>query len=596
MSQPDFSEIECLGYDAYFETYTNKLVEIRDVASERGNSTLERHAQLELEILKFHPKPPIIYEDYKTRFIPVVEWTNGHKWPDVSTYSTDDFYYIKTRLETTSNIFLRCRYADFLLEYGDKIGLKAFTVAKAFIDSLALVLDSYAENDDDIGIVHLLARGFQVSLKMMNQEMLQVVTNKVFSFIDMFTEAKEYRWIPELAKMIREVAESKLALKLPKAQYEHCFSALVIGKQHYWDTEKYFFHRIFCEEIISWSKIVGLTSDDVERLQQEIGTSFEEEAVHQQGRTDKSSIVQAHFYEQAMQHYSNIGATQKTEEMKVKIRQSYEQSEGEIKEFSFSFEIPNEVTEKIIKPYLDLETSQALEVLSITRSFIPDLKFVEEQTKKQEKESPLQFLVSRSILSDGKKIVQAVEDGDSYKIAFDSNYMMHLSMNNSLLLMSIVERLVREKGLTADDCVNKIVSWPLLLPKNATLVEFGIRKFFEKDFVSSLHILVPQFESCLRRMFSQAGFATTSIKRGMAQHEETFNEFLNREDIKGVLGESLVKYIQMIMVEQTGLNLRNKIAHGLIGVEECNKNNSVLVLYLYLLMTSFVLNETKTEI
>ncbi|WP_146065524.1 DUF4209 domain-containing protein [Paenibacillus sp. UNC499MF] len=89
------------------------------------------------------------------------------------------------------------------------------------------------------------------------------------------------------------------------------------------------------------------------------------------------------------------------------------------------------------------------------------------------------------------------------------------------------------------------------------MVEIGIRKFFEEAYVSSLHILVPQFESCLRKMFSQAGFATTSIKRGMAQHEETFNKFLSRDDIKEVLGESLHKFIQMIMVEQTGLNLCN---------------------------------------
>ena len=119
--------------------------------------------------------------------------------------------------------------------------------------------------------------------------------------------------------------------------------------------------------------------------------------------------------------------------------------------------------------------------------------------------------------------------------------------------------------------------------------------FFEDDFISSLHILVPQFESCLRRMFSQAGFATTSIKRGMAQHEETFNEFLNREDVKDVLGASFHKCIQMVMVEQTGHNLRNKIAHGLVTVEDCNKEINCLILFLYLQITKFVLREKSSD-
>ncbi|MEH7076970.1 DUF4209 domain-containing protein [Neobacillus drentensis] len=591
MSQIDFVEIESLGYDKYFERYTKKLKEIRDAASEQGNETLAKSAQLEIEILSFNPDTPIIDQNYKTRFIPVVEYTNGQKWPDVSTYTIDDFLYINSRLEKTENVFLRCRYADFLLEYSNNVGVKAFPIAKIFMGSLELVVDSYVENDDDIGLIDLLARGFQISLKMINQEMLQVVADKALTIMDKFEESKEYRWILELAEMIREVAESKLASRLTKTQYENCFSALVNGKQHYWDTQEHHFHRSFCEEIINWSNIVELALEEVERLKLEIGTSFEAEAIHQQGRVDKSAIVKAHFYELAMQHYSNIGNTQKIEEMKVKIRQSYEQSEGEFKEFSYSYDLPKELIEKIINPYLDLDILKALEVLSITHSFIPDLKLVEEQTKKQEKKSPIQFLVSRSILDDGKKIVQGVEDRDSYKLAYDSNYMMHLSMNISMLLMLIFERLVKDKGLTADDFVKKISSWPLLHQKNSYLVESGIRKFFENDFVSSLHILVPQFESCLRRMFSQAGFATTSIKRGMAQHEETFNEFLNREDIKNVLGETLHRYIQMIMVEQTGLNLRNKIAHGLISIEECNKQNNITVLYLYLLITSFVLND-----
>lgn len=593
MSQLDvmFEEIESMGYDAYFGNYTRKLAEIRDAAKELEKDALAKHAQLELEILSLHPEPPIINDNYETRFIPMWEWNNGNKWPDVSDYTAEDFLYIKNRLETTTNVFLRYRYADFLLEYGNKFCIKAFPVARIFIQTLDEVVDSFDENEDDLGIIHLLARGVQVSLKMKNKEMLRLVTNKGLNYIDKFIKEKEYRWILELAEMMREVAESQLASSVSKTQNEHCFNALVAGKQHYWDAQEHHLHRSFCEEVINWSRFVGLASEDVKGLQVEIGASFEEEAIHQQGRSEKSVLVQAHFYEKAMDHYSNIGVTEKIEEMKVKIRKSYEQAEEEIKPVSTSVKIPTEKIESIIKPFLVVSTMQALDLLSVTQSFVPDIKAIEEQTKKQEKNSPLQFLMNRSILDDGKKVVQAVDDGDSFKMAYDSNYMLHLNMNNAILLTPIIERLIEDKGLIVDDFLNKILSWPLMLPENASLVEIGIRKFYEVDYISSLHILVPQFESCLRRMFSQAGFATTSIKRGMAQHEETFNEFLNRDDIKGVLGESLHKYIQMIMVEQTGLNLRNKIAHGLISIEDCNKSINILVLYLYLMITGFVLNE-----
>ncbi|MGN7296366.1 DUF4209 domain-containing protein [Ferdinandcohnia sp. SAFN-114] len=51
-----------------------------------------------------------------------------------------------------------------------------------------------------------------------------------------------------------------------------------------------------------------------------------------------------------------------------------------------------------------------------------------------------------------------------------------------------------------------------------------------------------------------------SIKKGNNQQEETFNEFLNREDVKNALGKNLHQYIYMIIVNQSGLNLRNRIA------------------------------------
>ncbi|WP_352923513.1 hypothetical protein [Peribacillus simplex] len=50
--------------------------------------------------------------------------------------------------------------------------------------------------------------------------------------------------------------------------------------------------------------------------------------------------------------------------------------------------------------------------------------------------------------------------------------------------------------------------------------------------ISSMHILVPQLESGVRKFFGKIGFATTVIKKGTVQQEQTFNEFLERKDIK----------------------------------------------------------------
>lgn len=64
--------------------------------------------------------------------------------------------------------------------------------------------------------------------------------------------------------------------------------------------------------------------------------------------------------------------------------------------------------------------------------------------------------------------------------------------------------------------------------------------------------------------------------------------------------EDLWHYIRIVMVEQTGWNLRNRIAHGLIRPQDCTEVEAVTVLHLYLLLTLFrneVQNDTdSTEI
>lgn len=51
--------------------------------------------------------------------------------------------------------------------------------------------------------------------------------------------------------------------------------------------------------------------------------------------------------------------------------------------------------------------------------------------------------------------------------------------------------------------------------------------------------------------------------------------------MKSTLGNDVHKLIQIVMVEQSGLNLRNEIAHGLIELSNINYTKCILVIYLF---------------
>ncbi|MCG9795327.1 DUF4209 domain-containing protein [Staphylococcus argenteus] len=170
---------------------------------------------------------------------------------------------------------------------------------------------------------------------------------------------------------------------------------------------------------------------------------------------------------------------------------------------------------------------------------------------------------------------------------FNRIYMQHLNINVEVFLKAIFDKLISEFEISTDDFMKKFNKWDLLDKKNVPFIECGISRFLEKDYLSALHILVPQFESTVRRMFSKVGYTTTSIRKGNTQQAITFNEFLLRNDVKSSFGNDIHKLIQIVMVEQSGLNLRNEIAHGLIEIRNVNYTKCILVIYLFLILTTY---------
>lgn len=52
------------------------------------------------------------------------------------------------------------------------------------------------------------------------------------------------------------------------------------------------------------------------------------------------------------------------------------------------------------------------------------------------------------------------------------------------------------------------------------------------------------------------------------------------------MDENLLFMIEFVMVEQLGKNLRNNIVHGLSDIKAFRKNNCLMVVYLFWLMTA----------
>ncbi|MFH6501021.1 DUF4209 domain-containing protein [Staphylococcus aureus] len=582
------NDLEAIKTTRYYTEFVEKFKKIRDWAKNENLKNEAKLAQYEIEIFSLCEKNPILSKNKsEKRFVATISFDDGREWPDIQKFTNDQIKYYEQRLNETNNLFLKVRYSDFLFEHGNKkITKTKYEISKCLLSCLVEILTYYS---DDFNYTSVLARLVEVSLLMGDREKLEKAIELIYLKMDEFDYNNEYSYVYELSKLIREILKSKHKKIILENHLNKIIIVLEKAIKNNFEDENYYLHRVFCEELSQYRKFDLISSERRSELKKEIGKSYELEAEYQQGRNNKSLLVKANFLEKAMEKYMEIGEREKSNKMKILVKWTYEEYENsnEMNLIRIPIEFPKEEIDKIIEGFISSDVQISLDKIAYSNDLIPKITVIEDLVDKLSKEFPLQGLISKGLLNDGKKVVETTTEEDNKTINFNSNYMHHLNINVELLLKAIFDKLISEFEISTEDFMQKFNKWELLDNKNVPFIEHGISRFLEKDYLSALHILVPQFESTVRRMFSKAGYSTTSIRKGNTQQEVTFNEFLLRDDVKSTLGNDVHKLIQIVMVEQSGLNLRNEIAHGLIELSNINYTKCILVIYLFLILTRY---------
>ncbi|HDF1019793.1 TPA: DUF4209 domain-containing protein [Staphylococcus aureus] len=582
------NDLEAIKTTRYYTEFVEKFKKIQDWAKNENLKNEAKLAQYEIEIFSLCEKNPILSKNKsEKRFVATISFDDGREWPDIQKFTNDQIKYYEQRLNETNNLFLKVRYSDFLFEHGNKkITKTKYEISKCLLSCLVEILTYYS---DDFNYTSVLARLVEVSLLMGDREKLEKAIELIYLKMDEFDYNNEYSYVYELSKLIREILKSKHKKIILENHLNKIIIVLEKAIKNNFEDKNYYLHRVFCEELSQYRKFDLISSERRSELKKEIGKSYELEAEYQQGRNNKSLLVKANFLEKAMEKYMEIGEREKSNKMKILVKWTYEEYENsnEMNLIRIPIEFPKEEIDKIIEGFISSDVQISLDKIAYSNDLIPKITVIEDLVDKLSKEFPLQGLISKGLLNDGKKVVETTTEEDNKTINFNSNYMHHLNINVELLLKAIFDKLISEFEISTEDFMQKFNKWELLDNKNVPFIEHGISRFLEKDYLSALHILVPQFESTVRRMFSKAGYSTTSIRKGNTQQEVTFNEFLLRDDVKSTLGNDVHKLIQIVMVEQSGLNLRNEIAHGLIELSNINYTKCILVIYLFLILTRY---------
>lgn len=174
-------------------------------------------------------------------------------------------------------------------------------------------------------------------------------------------------------------------------------------------------------------------------------------------------------------------------------------------------------------------------------------------------------------------------DGDR-RARLVSDLRYELAVFNAGYLLPVMEHLRDGCRLTAHDFVAFVALSDAIEVDELPLLSMGVRAFLRQEHIVALHLLVPRLENLIRGWMRAAGANVTRLDNG-TMLEMTLGSLIGEGEQRGVIDRDLALLLRVMLTEETGFNVRNRVAHGWARAPELNSVNAARIVHLILAVT-----------
>jgi len=302
-------------------------------------------------------------------------------------------------------------------------------------------------------------------------------------------------------------------------------------------------------------------------------------------------------YEEALLCFNKLSGYKNEKSLcKKKIKEMNVQKSKEFLRYSVELSISEDQESEMKKILNTRDINELLNKFGKSPFFCPSFQ----EVKKKSANIPLSFLIADFTVQD-KNGNPVKNSCDPATVWFYQIYSLDQLPITHLCLARIFREIMNEK-LSALDLCNYFASRQIFSKDFSCYLNVAIGRFFSGDYISTLHILVPQFERVLLdltpKQVPNADTISAGIQKGekekvWTQERRVGENFLKDENIKSIWGEDFCEQIIFVLFSPLGLKLRHKIAHGYVKPEDLSFENSSLIIYLFLVL--FMKTEKKKD-
>jgi tetratricopeptide (TPR) repeat protein len=553
----------------------NAIAEAIKAYEEEGNTT--KATEMRWEGLLFNLRYLQNLDERKkskTRFAPMVEYTNGAVFPDVRSFTNQQIEYYRARANETSNPIHKARYNDIVWEMQ-----RDHVFARNAIIAYLKCVPIFYENKWEMEMVDSMLRAAELALTLNDQEAIETVREALVEWLKKLSEGKNFRWCLELIDGILEIKRF-----LKNDELEICVGIAKSAASFYEKVnDGYHLQQSFLEKLVLLMNALKRPDEAIKYLEA-IAESCVNEGTWKLEHYPSGDLVAAFFYERAAKLYRDLGRREKSDELIKKVKEHTMKSEKDMKTIKVEFTVTNEQIQKYIQTISSLSLAEALKKISNDNSFVPNVQLIKSTLEKQKGKS-LALVFPIVSIRDGNPALHSQTEDEIFEDNVVSSFSLEYKLRISLLGI-IFDELVKTKNLNHETLLSYLLSSKVYESNSEKMLKVGFERYFSGDYISYIHILTPQLERTFRHTLARLGVATTFIS-GDEIEEKTLGSILREKKLQALLGDDISFCASTLLVDKRGDNLRNDISHGLITETSCDRNTANSLLHIFLLLTRF---------
>lgn len=507
----------------------------------------------------------------------------------IDTFSDDDILFFSNIIDIIDNNLLKARLSDIVWSKKRSLGIQfALDAIDAYrkipIDTAHWFADGCVCWERALSLTHMLGTGAGNRLNEIELDLLNAFNG---------TKKEENFFAIQICELILKykICSDKLgdiALRLEQ------FADIFDSENNFYAAKVYYSGVIEIYKILKDKEWISITAKKA--------LCFIQEAEMHTDPNHYSCIAATACYEGAIQVYRSIPRLYRDEyDIDRKISETQKKM-NEICGKQLDEMACVNIDGVDIRPLIEnsenkIKNKSRIEALHAFSSICPLIRYddVYRMAKKLFREYPTSFLFQRVVLSrDGRVVAKCPgvgDDSDSQECAIAQQMIEYCSVLINVYVQAAIipslDIMHIEHSFTEIDFISFAQQSPLVPEGRDRLFAKALYAGYNYDFITAIHILVPQIEHMVRWHLKNMGIITSNIDKDGIETENSLNTLLDRPEAESILGKDLAFVLKMLLCSPSGPNIRNELAHGLIADSDCYSASAV---YLWWLILKMLLN------